>query len=319
MRAQNIGIRIAESDYVTFVDSDDWVEDKYFERFMKEITNNNFDAIISNSICIEKEEESVIQYSILDEGIYEKSDIECRIIPRIVRDEIEVKPTIFAYLPGKIFKRQILISIMDRMDLEIRLGQDGAITFPYVLNCKQMKIVNNSGYHYVQRSESVSHNPNFNYFQELYKLQKFLQLEKIRYTAERYLDDQFELYLRDLLILTIDKIYGIELGRILCIPPYEKLNQGERVVVYGAGKAGRTFVKQLLISEYVQIVGWIDQKVTDLIFGIKVEHPEKIKNIEFDRVLLAITDQRIVREVRDTLINMNIPEEKIVYKSIYWG
>ena len=45
--ARNAGIKVAKGDYISFIDSDDWIDSKKYEEFFKEGQRYNLDIMIS--------------------------------------------------------------------------------------------------------------------------------------------------------------------------------------------------------------------------------------------------------------------------------
>lgn len=95
--------------------------------------------------------------------------------------------------------------------------------------------------------------------------------------------------------------------------PFEKVNQGSRVVIYGAGLVGTDYVKQLKKSGYAKIVGWVDKK-NDINNG--VAPIEEIDNYDFDYIILATRKITIAKRMMESLHKAfgNKYSEKIICK-----
>ncbi len=318
LAAQRYGIEIAKSKYVSFIDSDDYVDTGYFGKLMNAVLENKAEAVITNEFLLEEKGNYKIWKSTLPTGNYDEKAVKEKIIPNIVRNEILAEMTIIPCLPGKIFCRDKLIKTSHNLDNRIRLGEDGAMTFPYILDCKSVTVIPECGYHYVQHSSSVSQKPNIKYFEELKILQNYLQ-DKMSQDKILGSTVQSDIYLRDLLIITIRKFYGVEMGRILCIPPYECIDKGCNLVIYGAGLVGQSFVKQILHSNYANIVGWIDANSTDKLYGIQIQSPNNMGKMKYDKILIAINEKHVADTIKDYLTSKGVFSEKIVWKPIYWG
>ena len=124
--ARKKGILQAKGSYVAFADSDDWIEADFFERLMSAIIIENADMVTAN-IVIDTEKRSKIQCSAIEKGVYTKGKIEKYIFPRMVYDDIQRKPGIFAYPWGKIFTKQKLIESISDLDNRLTYGEDGAV------------------------------------------------------------------------------------------------------------------------------------------------------------------------------------------------
>lgn len=319
MEAQKKAMKFTKGDYVTFVDSDDWIEHDYIEKFMIGQLDEECDAIISNSIMIDENNQYKKDKCSARTGVYYKKQLIEFVSESLVYDEIQLLPGFFAFLPGKVYKTDKLKLYFENIDGRIRLGQDGAITFPYILSSNRILVIDNPGYHYIQRNTSISNSPDFNYFEELKILQNHLYKAAETLSESEKLKRQFSIYVRELLIKTIKKIYGIDMGRIPCIAPYYLLEKDEKIVIYGAGVVGRAFVKQILNNKYARIVGWVDSNIHSEMYGIDIDHPERLRSIEFDHVIVAVNDGKIARQIKEVLLANEVPSYKIISASVYWG
>ncbi len=86
---------------------------------------------------------------------------------------------------------------------------------------------------------------------------------------------------------------------------------GKRVVLYGAGRYGMYCCEKLLGN--AEIVAWVDKDFEYLpwAFCIKIRSVNCLSELEFDAVLIAIQDSKIWQEVKDMLISMGVPDQKI--------
>lgn len=94
--------------------------------------------------------------------------------------------------------------------------------------------------------------------------------------------------------------------------PFDKVEHNARVIVYCAGKVGKIFVNQLLATGYAELVLWCDKAFED--FGIDISDPQKIKEVQFDNLIIAIEKEKIALEIMDYLIKMGVPNEKIIWR-----
>lgn len=94
--------------------------------------------------------------------------------------------------------------------------------------------------------------------------------------------------------------------------PFEKIEHNAKIVVYGAGKVGKIFINQLLETDYAKLVLWCDRAFED--YKIDVSDPQKIAEIQFDNLVIAIEKEEIVLEIIDHLLKIGVPYEKIVWR-----
>lgn len=99
--------------------------------------------------------------------------------------------------------------------------------------------------------------------------------------------------------------------------PVELLEQ--KIVLYGAGKFGIDLYDKIADYKYSDILLWVDANVKSVeISGktIAVHCPEDIMKIDFEQVVIAVMYEPVACEIKDYLMALGVPEEKIVWKII---
>lgn len=102
--------------------------------------------------------------------------------------------------------------------------------------------------------------------------------------------------------------------------PFQKIEKGENIVLYGAGNVGRCFYKQLITSGYANIALWVDKKCANMrgegIPVHDVNEIEKFKNVT--HIVIAIDNRKLAEEVSGELQReYGISKEKIVWEEHY--
>ena len=92
--------------------------------------------------------------------------------------------------------------------------------------------------------------------------------------------------------------------------PREIIRANERIIIYGAGDMGRSFIQQIAENHYCRIILWVDKKHKEL--GSAIHAPEEIVKCDFDYVLIAIFDTDISKSVADYLSGLGIDKSKIL-------
>ena len=93
----------------------------------------------------------------------------------------------------------------------------------------------------------------------------------------------------------------------------EKVAEGSRVILYGAGEVGRDYFAQFKKEGRYDLVAWVD-KNGEKAAGIegKIEAPERILAYEYDYILIAVSRAETVREIKRYLVGMGVSDSRIV-------
>lgn len=160
------GVKISNGEFISFVDSDDWVENNYIEHLLEPIINDNeIDMTIcdyyvsTNDSQIQKHASKNNIYGLLENSAFEN----------IKKNNLRSFPY---YRWNKLFKRSLIEKNLSFCDTRISLCEDVCITAAALLDAKKIYIINKPLYNYYQRSTSIvnSYNKNliqyFNYLDE---------------------------------------------------------------------------------------------------------------------------------------------------------
>ncbi len=143
--ARNSGIEVVKGEYVTFVDSDDYINAGTYESVMAALTQS--------------EDVGILEYSMESIG-YERIDLnyEDRVFPDAYSYWTETKAWNHAYMCNKIFRSSIFRSIKF---VKGRKFED-LILLPQVLRKFNPKVLTSSfiGYNYVYRQNSINNELN---------------------------------------------------------------------------------------------------------------------------------------------------------------
>ena len=152
--ARRAGIKLAEGDYVFNLDSDDLIESDTLEYAYKIIKDTNCEIVSFSYRWIKNEKTVAVTNDGLDEGFYDKNDIEKYIYPRILMDKN--MNHISYYLSGKAVKRDLLSPHQLNVNEKISLGEDLCCVIPCYLHAKSVYISKKTAYLYSVREDSLS-------------------------------------------------------------------------------------------------------------------------------------------------------------------
>ena len=88
-----------------------------------------------------------------------------------------------------------------------------------------------------------------------------------------------------------------------------------KVAVYGYGDVGRDYCNQIRSSKEWEFAGVFDKNADMFVPDeFTVLHPYVISQIEFDRILIAVTDELIAKNIKEELLHIYcVPEYKIIW------
>ena len=145
--ARNAGIEILTGKYVTFIDSDDWVEATYVEQLYKLIVENNADLSVCDFYCIDSEN-----------YIYNLPATDMKVFVWNREEAISMLLTVNKMSTsawGKLYKSKFFTENNIRFP-KGKLFEDIPVTYKIVLEADKIVFGNYALYNYFVRQQSIS-------------------------------------------------------------------------------------------------------------------------------------------------------------------
>lgn len=308
--ARKAGLKEATGEYIGYVDGDDWIEPDLCENMLKEMLDSGAD-LVDADYYMDMGSEVVSMHSNIFYGRYDVEEI----IPIMLCDENFNECCLKAYLWSKMFKRELLEKVQYAVDERITFGEDVAVTYPYVLQCKKISILNYSGYHYVQHLSSMVYTKKVDEQIRNTLLIKGLYNNFIKDVNAGILLQELNQYSK--LLFTLRNIFYFDQysnGRYLL--PFGGIEENAKVIIYGAGRVGQSIYRYLSDTQKNQVVDWLDrdfEKYQQL--GFEVHLPESIHELELTniKIIIAINSRKVANSVRKWLIENQVREESIMW------
>lgn len=108
-------------------------------------------------------------------------------------------------------------------------------------------------------------------------------------------------------------LYKQNLKDCYYIFPFDRINGARNIAVYGAGKVGKEYVRQIQNSNTCNLAGWFDIKYEKYQKdGLPVSDIKNIINTTFDKIVIAIEDCEVIKSVKRYLIEQGLSESQII-------
>ena len=189
--ARNVGMKIAKGDYITFVDSDDYIKENMYQEMYDMATEGNYDIVVCGV-----------------EDVYEKNGA-CNVRSLFDKKDISVADAIVNSIPSvcnKIYRKTLFKQ--KKMLFDEHIGYED---FPYsmqlLMNAKRIGYIDKPFYEYVQRIKSSMHNENIIKNLDIIKgYEQIVEYAKKNNIYKKYDEEIHYLLLKEVYITTINRI-----------------------------------------------------------------------------------------------------------------
>ena len=308
VNARKSGLAIAKGEFVTFVDGDDWLGENFIYNLIQPSLKYDIDFTIAGFIREFYGKEDKILPK-LPCGYYSSESLAKTIFPNAIYNGIFFQHGISTYVWNKLFRISKLKQFLSLIDKNIVMGEDAALTYPYLFNCNSVYITDATDYYYRQRPNSIVKSvPNL-------KLE-YSQLSLLFNHLKNYLSNnlntdiqnQLKLYFYSQILIRSGGVINSDITTI----PFPSIHNAKNLVIFSSGSFGQHLISSLRKLNHYNIISWLDEDhIESQIFGLEVNSIAHILNISFDLVLIASIDENYTNNAVNKLINLGISRDKI--------
>ena len=178
--AWKAGVKECSGEYVSFLDSDDWIDLEMLSEMSAYLTGNDREMVISDYIIERDGGSQEYVWQKLAPGEYGRKEIEEKIFPCLLGQE-ERYITISRCM--KLISKRLISENGNYTDPAIIVGEDTTIMLPVLLDCQRIVAMDHKAYyHYLYVKESMVHKYNEKLTENIRKLIQ---------TTDRILKDKF--------------------------------------------------------------------------------------------------------------------------------
>lgn len=306
--ARKSGLQQSNGIYISYVDGDDWIGPGFIESLYTVAETSGADMVCAGQTR-DLFSKSAYFSNALPSGIYEGEKLK-DLWMNMVSYSSFYRPGISTYVWNKLFKRDVLLASQSSVDNRISIGEDGAVTYPALLRCRKVAVIDNVAYHYRQREDSML-KQSASFADEAQKL-KYL-FDYMMHWADGTAP---ELNIGSQVIDYVLSIAIMRSGGRLPQDDYstfDKAYYSKNVVVYSAGTFGQQLVGRFRETGHCNVVAWLDDDYWEYRrCGLNVDSVESITRLTYDYVLIATVDSNVAGRVRKRLLDLGVSSERIL-------
>ena len=310
--ARKAGLRESNGEYISYVDGDDWIGNGFIENLYTAAVTSGADMVCAGQTR-DLFAKSAHFNNAIPSGIYQGDKL-IELWKSMISYGEYYRPGISTYVWNKLFKRDILLYPQSTVDNRISIGEDGAVTYPALLKCKCVAVVDNVAYHYRQREDSML-KQSTSYADEAQKL-KYLYDYLIQWSKNTPIELEIGKQITDYVLSIAIMRSGGRLPQD-SFSTFDKKYFNKNIVVYSAGTFGQQLINRFKETKHCNVKAWLDDDYWEYRrCCLDVDPVESITHLEYDYVLIATVDSIVAGNVTKRLLDLGVSGQKILTVSV---
>lgn len=304
VNARKAGLAVATGQYIGFVDGDDYIDSLMYEALLEKIEENDADIV---HMGFRSNLRECISFNAQNIDLKKER---VKTINRVLLDE-EITPSIWS----KLFKRDVVLKAYAEVENDVSFGEDLVCFISALLISDSLVLIDMALYNYRVIEDSMSH------CVDKYALLKELRLfENIKSVFEKYSSGQeYCETLRKYICAHVANGLERSVENCFWFNRYEMADlnalENKRVIIYGAGKVGKSVYSQIARYKDIDIVAWVDKNNKLYDFDCReVEMPIVLSGVEYDYVVIAVKSERTFYNIKQEMIeNGLVDSNKVIW------
>ncbi len=306
--ARRTGVEHATGEALMFVDSDDWI-DAGMAAFLAGVIQDADMATcgVHYGAGSGLEMEYQDQY---EEGVYAEADRDLMLKTMLYDIGSDTLQRLTPWIWNKLYRTEIARQVYRDLDVDNAFAEDGVFLYNYLIISGAVRICHPCFYHYRYRTDSMFHGGNANMLSDINKAYLALRPGFSRHPLKDFLLPQLQRWISVTAVMAVNG--GMGFAQQIQIPEFMLDTdglKGKRIVLYGAGKAGKDYYRQLTKMGY-EVILWVDSNPVQE----DVKSPQEILKIQYDVILIAVSRPAYADSIRQSLQDIGVGEDKLIWR-----
>ncbi|MFV0518773.1 MAG: glycosyltransferase family 2 protein [Lachnospirales bacterium] len=316
--ARRTGVENSNSEYIAFVDGDDWIEPDMYIDMMANATSTSADLIVSGYIQV-KNGNCIKKFTSIKPGTYSIDEEMDYIRKNLFCYNNKNELGIYSSMCTNIYKKNIIGDIFFVIPNDLYMGEDFLFNGLYISKCKSVSIMDKAYYNYLIHENSTVARKCPDLFLQLGYIQQKLSMV---YDSDKDILES----IKKRSFFDFIRLWNFENEDDFLHVPYYALDfswiENKSVALYGAGAVGRDY-HWIMKKTYPKVLKtWVDKNfLVAQENGLEVEGIERLKEWDYDVILIAVESEQVANEIKVELSNeFGICEDKLVWHKpkFYW-
>jgi len=306
------GSKILNVNYLTFVDSDDFIAPNTYSTFTNQM-EQGIDVIFWQIIRYYDTDFQKIVAHNFPIGFYDEIKIKKEIYPYMIWNFEKNIWGIDPSLCSKLIKKDLILQYLKSVhNMNFYYADDSSVIYPLLKKAKSLYLSEKNFYYHRQQFDNVCppYLTDLDFFKKLYIFYE--------YTSQYFKDDpnlleQLDTFYAYSTVFRNIKVRNKPQKHLSYLFPFNLIPIKKNIIIYGAGNVGKSYQNQLVAINYAHKILWVDKNYS-LYNNLEVKNPEILKDYtNYDYVVIAVEDEHTATIIKNNLIDIGFNKDKIIW------